>query len=81
MVLVWQIADNLPNSSNFLPTKRSCYTVLYDELLVLLLSLVTQIVVVFLSDFTVLCYNHKLDLLLWSIKLTHNKDISNMVIR
>ena len=25
--LVWQIADNSPNSSNFLPAQLSCYTV------------------------------------------------------
>ena len=48
---------------------------------ILMILYVTQIVTVLLSDFTVLCYNHKLDLLLWSIRLTHNKDISNMVIR
>ena len=33
MILVWRVMDDSPNSSNFPPTKLSCYTVPYLETL------------------------------------------------
>ena len=51
MVLVWRIADNLPNSPNFLPIKLSRYTVLYNKKLTVIFNSLVFHYYLWLDDF------------------------------